>query len=109
MTKPIFVYVCWSESERFPEKTLWRFERFEELAAQVAQAHRTGGYLKTNVTVIFSGGEDYVCRLDLAPHDAQGFEHHAKRFISEFDRCDDAFTKENNQPLADFLKTIDWN
>lgn len=76
MRRPISVLVEWSESDAFYDGCDYTFTGFEARALKVAQAHKTGGYLKTAVTVTFDDGHTYGCRLDLAPHQAHGFEHH---------------------------------
>lgn len=63
--RPVTVTVHWSESERFRDGETLPFADFELRAQSVAAAHKTGGYLKTNVTVLFDNGDTYGARLDL--------------------------------------------
>lgn len=111
---PVWVQVLWSESGEFDDNELVPYIQFEERAFKAAKKHGyDGGYYKTKVNVMFSNGDNYECRLDLAPRDTHGFTHHAKRLISWFE------TNKGNEDDAeyhvkvykanyDFLKQVDW-
>ena len=71
------VLVHWSEAAGFGENQEYPFSVFERMAERAAQNHKTGGYLKTKVTVFFDNGFEYGdARIDLAEHDEHGFRHH---------------------------------
>lgn len=112
MRKPIFVYVVWSESGDIPDRELYTFADFELKALGVAMAYTTGGYLKTKVQVLFSDGECYECRLDLAKNDTHGFRQHAESMVRHFDKAaakdPEEFTVKCYRNCVDFLKSIDW-
>ena len=79
MSKPVWVQVLWSEYSRFKENELMTYIDFEIRALKAAIKKGYGkGYWKTKINVLFDDGNTYECRLDLAPHDTHGFEHHAK-------------------------------
>lgn len=84
------VLVHWSEAPEFKENTDYKFSDFESLAYRVAKSHRTGGYLKTKVTVFFDDGSTYAdVRIDLADQDECGFRDHMEKIVryADTDRC----------------------
>lgn len=82
--KPLFVYVEWSESIHFEDKSLLVFEEFERIAHEVAMGHTTG-YLKTQVYVLFDSGKRYECRLDLGQEDCKGFMNYVERLVNHYE------------------------
>lgn len=110
-TKPLWVQVLWSESSMFKDNELLSFTDFEIKALKAAiKVGYDKGYDKTKIKVLLSCGEEYECRLDLAPHDTHGFEHHAKRMIGWYEK-----NKEEEGHFAhmysdciEFLKKIEW-
>lgn len=67
---PRFVHVRYSESSEFgPDGSLLSFEEFESIASRVAHKNTGGGYLKTDVLILFSDGSTYKCRIDLCPEE----------------------------------------
>ena len=114
MSKPVWVQVLWSECSRFKENELMTYIDFEIRALKAAIKKGYGkGYWKTKVDVLFDDGNRYECRLDLAPHDTHGFEHHAKRLISWFEtnqgHLDEAdFSVRVYRDNYNFLKQIEW-
>ena len=79
--KPIFVETLWSEAGGELDKhQVWAIDDFEKAALETAMAHKTGGYLKTNVNVLFNNGDRIQMRLDLAPHDTHGVKHHVENY-----------------------------
>ena len=84
--KPIFVETLWSEAGGdLDTRQVWAFHAFELAAAKEAMAHTSGGYLKTNVNVLFDNGTRIQMRLDLAPHDTHGVRHHVGRYLEHLD------------------------
>ena len=74
--KQKFVYVNWSESPAFEDSSMYSFEQFERMAETVGANHDNGGgYLKTNITVIFKCGHTYQARVDLNS-ECLNFEQH---------------------------------
>lgn len=82
--KPTKVFVHWSEAgdEIAPDETFLDFQTFEERAARVARNHKSGGYLKTKVTVHFDDGSTYQARIDLAADDEHGFQDGIEKRIA---------------------------
>jgi hypothetical protein len=92
ITKPRVskVLVHWSEAPEFKDSTEYKFSEFEALAYRVAKSHRTGGYLKTKISVFFEGDFTYGdVRIDLADHDECGFRDHMEKIVRHADseRC----------------------
>ena len=110
MSKPVWVQVIWSESNKFNDNELIPFIDFEIRALKAAIKVGYGkGYDKTKINVLFDNGEKYQCRLDLAPHDSHGFEHHAKKLISWYENKDgESFTKDMYEENYLFLKQVEW-
>lgn len=78
---PIFVETHWSEAGgELDQHKVWAFDEFEAKAKSVAMAHKTGGYLKTNVTVLFDNGSRIQMRLDLAENDTHGIRDHVEGY-----------------------------
>ncbi|EGH9360852.1 hypothetical protein IFG57_004014 [Salmonella enterica] len=77
---PVSVTVHWSESSFFPGvNRIFTYEDFEYLAGFAAmQAGQ--GYVKTKVTVLFSDGFEFKCRLDLC-QSMENFKTYVMRFI----------------------------
>lgn len=59
------VRVEWSESGAFNDNTEYSVENYNWLAKLAEEEHKTGGYLKTKVTVIYSNGVEYALRHDI--------------------------------------------
>jgi hypothetical protein len=110
MSKPVWVQVIWSESSRFKDNELIPFADFENRAFKVAMKVGYGkGYDKTKVNILFDDGNEYQCRLDLAPYDTHGFEHHAKKFISWYEKQqDDSSEQDLYADNYNFMKQIEW-
>ncbi|MHB9331403.1 LPD25 domain-containing protein [Phytobacter ursingii] len=107
---PVEVLVHWSESGVFPfEKKTYSFTEFEEKAAYAASL-TTEFYDKTKITVRFSNGIEYGCRIDLAAHDKKGFRDHCQKVIaySETDEGHSFYTRIGLMDCVEFLKTITW-
>ncbi len=110
MSKPVWIQVLWSESRLFKDNDLLPFVDFEIRAHKAAiKVGYDKGYDKTKINVLFDDGNSYQCRLDLAPHDTHGFEHHAEKFIRWYER------QEDDSPMQDayagnynFLKQVVW-
>ncbi|HYD90470.1 MAG TPA: LPD25 domain-containing protein [Flavobacterium sp.] len=111
MSKPVWVQVLWSESDQFKENELMPFIDFE------IKAHKTAikkgydeGYWKTKVRVLFDDGQSYECRLDLAPSDTHGFEHHVSNMINWVEKHGNKANHPANlyKKNCDFLKSIRW-
>lgn len=80
-TKPVHVIVHWSESKFFPDTDkLYSFSEFESLAFKASDLN-LDEYDKTSITVIFSSGDTYNCRLDLGMKQDKGFSDHVKKLI----------------------------
>ena len=112
MRTPVSVTVIWSESSAFTDGRSYVFEEFEFSALRVALAHTSGGYLKTKVAVLFSDGESYICRLDLAKDDDHNFRHHVASVLRYWtqrakEEPDDYATKAY-APCVAFLQDITW-
>ena len=61
MSKPLWVYVYWSESQAFKEKELLPFAEFERKAKLAAYSvGENNGYDKTKITVLFNDGSEYA-------------------------------------------------
>lgn len=111
---PVWVKVIWSESAKFKENELIPFKDFENKAWHIANKQGIGnGYKKTKVEVLFTDGNTYECRLDLARDDEHGFKHHAQRLVHHYEnQADDSaeqdyyvtYYKENYE----FFKTVVW-
>jgi len=112
MRKPTHALVHWSESTRFPgENALMTFATFEETAARAAWANPPRGcYDKTQVTILFSDGSSYGCRIDLKQGDERGFRDHVEQFIRGHEGgCHDNWpNREAFNELCTFLKDIDF-
>lgn len=99
--RPLFVETLWSEAgEPLDTRRVWPLADFEAKARAVAMSHKTGGYLKTMVNVLFDNGDTVQVRLDLAAGDTHGFRHHVemyRRFLAtdEGRRC-----YEDNSPMS---------
>jgi hypothetical protein len=106
MTKPLFVYVNWSENPAFEEKSIMSFDSFE-MKCSVATHNRTDrlGYDKTSIKVLFSDGAEYNCRLDL-DQDCRGFKDHANSMLDYHAKREQAGVPYHNSECIDFLKTI---
>lgn len=105
LIKPIFVYVFWSESNNFIEKGLYNFKEFELKARIAAIENGDYGYCKTKIQVLFSNGDDYACRLDLATNDDTGFKQHAANVINYQEQNH----KDEKCEYVNFLKAINWD
>jgi len=92
---PTSVYVEWSESPRFTDKTTYPFDRFEWISEGIAQSIDYG-YSKTNITVIFNNGAEYTCRLDINK-ECKRFMQHAKSLIRYYRKRE----AENNLDIYD--------
>jgi len=87
--KPKFVYVNWSESPAFEDSSMYSFEQFERMAETVGANHDNGGgYLKTNITVIFKCGHTYQARVDLNS-ECLNFEQHINQCKQTYQKCVD--------------------
>jgi len=116
MSKPVWVYVYWSESSKFNDKDLLTFAEFERRCAQVAkQVGVDNGYDKTKVKVLFDDGEHYEVRLDLCPQEDKGFQSYvegmliwigSERFLSTYGH-DEAIIQEYEE-LKKYLEKIEW-
>ena len=112
--KPVWVQVFWSESGEFEENELVYFPKFENRAYMAAMKHSPhGGYYKTKVNVLFDNGDEYACRLDLAPDDTMGFEDHAKQLIEYYENQEDDSAEQDYiiqmyKANYEFLKQVDW-
>ena len=107
---PVDVLVHWSESGEFPfENKTYSFEEFERTAA-LAASKATDCYDKTKITVIFSNGIEYGCRLDLAVHDKKGFRDHCNKMIRDANTPEglDYYTRMGLMDCVNFLKSIAW-
>lgn len=83
--KPVIVQVVYSEAGGLlQEGAVMEFLEFELEAGKAADAHKTGGYLKTKVIVTFDSGETYECRLDLNPISERGFKHGIETRIAHY-------------------------
>ena len=79
--KPVHVIVHWSESKFFAEKDkIFSFSDFESLAFTASELN-SDEYDKTSITVIFSSGDTYNCRLNLGKKHDKGFSDHVKKLI----------------------------
>lgn len=107
---PVEVLVDWSESGVFPfEKKTYSFKDFE-LKAELAASQATEFYDKTQITVKFSNGIDYSCRLDLGANDKKGFRDHCNKMI-EFSKTQkglDFYISVGLLDCVNFLKSISW-
>ena len=110
MSKPVWVQVIWSEYRGFQDNQLMPFIDFEIQAFKVAIKHNAnGGYYKTEINVLFDDGNHYKCRIDLAPRDTHGFEHHAQKLISWYERQgDDSEEQDCYADNYNFLKQVEW-
>ncbi len=110
MSKPVWVQVLWSESNKFKDNELIPFAEFESRAFKVAMKVGYGnGYDKTKVNVLFDDGVQYQCRLDLAHSDTHGFEHHAKNLMRWYDKQqDDSSEQDLYADNYNFMKQIEW-
>ena len=121
MSKPVWVQVLWSESRKFTDNQLIPFAEFERKAKQVAiqkgrkmrPMEQYCGYYKTMVNVLFDDGNEYECRLDLAPRDTLGFRDHAEQLIRYYENQLDDSPEQDYVVRAykenyDFLKTVIW-
>lgn len=59
------VTVQWSESGLFKDNTTYSFKEYTALAAQAAELHGDGGYLKTKIDINYSNGVEYTMRHDI--------------------------------------------
>lgn len=114
MIKPVWVQVFWSESGKFEDNELVPFAKFENRAHVVAMSHSPdGGYYKTKINVLFDNGDEYACRLDLAPGDTLCFEDHAKQLIKyyenqEDDSAEQDYIVQSYKENYEFLKQVVW-
>lgn len=111
---PVWVQVIWSESNKFKDMQLLPFNKFEKIAMNVARKNTIDqAYDKTKVNVLFSSGDEYQCRLDLAHGDTHGFKHHALGLIKYYENQDDDSAEQDYVVQAykdnyDFLKNVVW-
>lgn len=121
MCKPVWVQVHWSESSKFKDNELIPFADFER-KAKAAAIHKGRkmqpmeqycGYYKTKVNVLFDNGDEYECRLDLAPRDTLGFRDHAEQLIRYYENQEDDSAEQDYVVQAykanyEFLKQVVW-
>lgn len=105
--KPTIVEVHWSEAGHpLTQGRTLPFGEFEAAAQEAAMAHRTGGYLKTSITVHFDEGSTYGCRIDLAAYEPseRGFAHGIAQRIKHFE------SSNGQRQMADWPKSMreDW-
>ncbi|KTC87638.1 LPD25 domain-containing protein [Legionella drozanskii] len=121
MSKPVWVQVRWSESSKFKDNELIPFADFERKAQAVAihkgrkmqPMEQYCGYYKTKVNVLFDDGNEYECRLDLAPRDTLGFRDHVEQLIRYYenqldDSAEQDYVVQAYKENYDFLKTVIW-
>jgi hypothetical protein len=116
MSKPLWVYVYWSESSDFKEKELLPFKEFERKALSAAKAVGIGnGYDKTKIKVLFDDGEYFECRLDLCPQEDTGFRSYcdsqlrwigSDRFMKTYGQ-DDGIVQDYLK-MRDYILAIEW-
>lgn len=116
MSKPIWVYVYWSENSSFEEKQLLPFAEFERKCASIARDVGVGnGYDKTKVKVLFDDGEYFEVRLDLCQNDDTGFYSYCKsmerwigseRFSSTYGH--DQAIIDDYLKMKEYLLQIEW-
>lgn len=110
---PVSVLVHWSDSAEFKgEEVTYTFEDFERKAKNAAAlAGSSIGYDKTKITVRFSNGAEYGCRLDLAADGTQSFQIHAQQMIaySKTEKGAAYYKQVGLMDCVQFLETIDFN
>lgn len=116
MSKPVWVYVYWSENRAFEEKSLLPFRRFEEICANAARKVGVdNGYDKTKIKVLFDDGEYYECRLDLCPQEDTGFKQHcysmakwigSERFLKCYNHDPDIIAE--YEEVKRYIESIEW-
>ncbi len=116
MSKPIWVYVYWSENSRFDEKELLSFVEFERKCRYVAREVGVGnGYDKTKVKVLFDDGEYFEIRLDLCQNEDTGFRSYcesmdkwigSERFYSTYGH--DQGIIDEHLKMKEYLAQIEW-
>jgi hypothetical protein len=116
MSKPVWVYVHWSENKAFKNKDLLPFMEFETKCRQVArEVGLDNGYDKTKIKVLFNDGEYYETRLDLCPKEDTGFQSYcesmitwigSERFLKTYDH--DKVIIEEYENLKAYLLKIEW-
>jgi hypothetical protein len=116
MSKPVWVYVHWSENSRFKDKDLLSFVEFERKCRDAAREVGVGnGYDKTKIKVLFDDGEYYETRLDLCPQEDTGFQCYCESMIKWIgsDRFNktynhDAAITDEYMKLKEYLLQIEW-
>lgn len=116
MSKPLWVYVYWSESSLFKDKDLLPFSEFERKCRQVARDVGVGnGYDKTKIKVLLDDGEYYEARLDICPEEDTCFQSYCESMIKWIgsERFDNYYNY--NQAITDeyiklkeYLLQIEW-
>jgi hypothetical protein len=118
---PVWVHVYWSESGKFKDNELIPFKKFEAKALAAAKHKAVGvpanqqyyGYYKTKVKVLFTSGDEYECRLDLALGDTTGFKNHAAQLVTRYENVEDDSAEQEYlidcfKENYEFLKTVVW-
>lgn len=116
MSKPLWVYVYWSESSEFKEKELLPFKEFERKAKLAAMAvGENNGYDKTKIKVLFDDGEYFEVRLDLCPGEDHGFRSYcdsqlrwigSERFMKAYGH-DEAIVQDYLK-MKKYVEAIEW-
>lgn len=115
MSKPVWVYVYWSESGAFKDESHIPFTVFENICKRVARKQGSGqGYMKTKIKVLFDCGEEWNMRLDLCADECgeSCFRDHCMSIVAfvkseRFQRLE----KESQDSYLDqskFIETINW-
>lgn len=117
MSKPLWVYVYWSESSEFKDNQLLAFDEFERKCERVAREVGVGnGYDKTKVKVLFDDGEYFEVRLDLCANEDRGFKSYcdsqdkwigSERFHSTYGH--DQGIIDEYLKMKEYLAQIEWN
>jgi hypothetical protein len=116
MSKPVWVYVHWSENNRFKDKELMPFNEFERKCRDAAREVGVGnGYDKTKIKVLFDDGDYFEVRLDLCQNEDTGFKSYcdsmskwigSERFYSTYGH-DQAIIDEYMK-MQEYLNQIEW-
>lgn len=116
MSRPVWVYVYWSENRAFKDNMLIPFAEFERKCRSVArEVGIDNGYDKTKVKVLFDDGEYYEVRLDLSGKEDKGFQSYAdsmlrwidsERFMKTYEH--DPKVIEEYRGLRKYLENIEW-
>lgn len=111
MTKPLWVYVEWSESTVLTKKSLLSFFDFEMACKKaVIELGVDNGYYKTMVQVLFDDGISHKARMNLSPQEDNDFQSYCENMIKWVvsERQLSGVYDEYYENLREYFLIIEW-